>query len=68
MTDVHRSQWVSAEDVQRAVRLLMSAKPDLIVLGGDYVTWGDRKFVGPSAEALSALTRAARSVRDPRQP
>ena len=55
ITDVHRSQWVSAEDVQRAVRLLMSAKPDLVVLGGDFVTWGDRKFVGPSAEALSAL-------------
>ena len=56
MTDVHRSQWVSAEDVHHAVGLLMSAKPDLVVLGGDYVTWGDRKFVGPSAEALSALT------------
>jgi predicted MPP superfamily phosphohydrolase len=55
MTDVHRSQWVSADDVHRAVALLMSAKPDLVVLGGDYVTWGDRKFVGPSAEALSAL-------------
>ena len=35
-----------------AVAVLMAAKPDLIVLGGDYVTWGDRQFVGPSAEAL----------------
>ena len=43
MTDVHRSHWVSAEDVHRAVRLLMSEKPDLVVLGGDYVTWGDRQ-------------------------
>jgi predicted MPP superfamily phosphohydrolase len=56
MTDVHRSQWVSAEDVDLAVRLLMSEKPDLVVLGGDFVTWGDRKFVGPSAEGLSALS------------
>lgn len=55
MTDVHRSQWVSDDDVHAAVQLLMSAKPDLVVLGGDYVTWGDRTFVGPSAEALSAL-------------
>jgi predicted MPP superfamily phosphohydrolase len=55
ITDVHRSQWVSAEDVNHAVGLLMSAQPDLVVLGGDFVTWGDRKFVGPSAEALSAL-------------
>jgi predicted MPP superfamily phosphohydrolase len=55
MTDVHCSQWVSAEDVRQAVALLMSAKPDLVVLGGDFVTWGDRKYVGPSADALSAL-------------
>jgi predicted MPP superfamily phosphohydrolase len=55
ITDVHRSQWVSAEDVNHAVGLLMAAQPDLVVLGGDFVTWGDRKFVGPSAEALSAL-------------
>src|SRR5207245_6240010 len=36
--------------------LLMSARPDLIVLGGDYVTWGDREYVGPSAEALAPLS------------
>ena len=55
MTDVHRSRWVSAEDVAAAVTLLLAAAPDLIVLGGDYVTWGDPAFVGPAAEALSAL-------------
>jgi len=55
MTDVHRSQWVSAEDVLSAVGLLMSVQPDVIVLGGDYVTWGDRQYVGPSADALAAL-------------
>jgi hypothetical protein len=32
--------------IDRAVRLLMSESPDLIILGGDYVTWGDRRFVG----------------------
>jgi hypothetical protein len=55
ITDVHRSRWVSEEDVLAAVHLMMSAKPDLIVLGGDYVTWGDRQYVGASAEALSGL-------------
>lgn len=55
LTDVHRSRWVSHEDVARAVALLMGERPDLIVLGGDYVTWGDRYFVGPSAEALAPL-------------
>ena len=56
MTDVHRSEWVSAADLMRAVDLMMSAKPDLIVLGGDYVTWGDRRYVGPSAETLGGLS------------
>src|SRR5262245_26311931 len=55
LTDVHRSPWVSADDVDRGVRKLMEAKPDLIVLGGDYVTWGERAYVSPSAEALSPL-------------
>ncbi len=56
ISDVHRSRWVSAEDVTAAVTLLLSAAPDLIVLGGDYVTWGDPAFVGPAAEALAALS------------
>jgi predicted MPP superfamily phosphohydrolase len=55
ITDIHRSRWVTADDVLAAVTLMMSAAPDLIVLGGDYVTWGDRRFVGPAAEALSGL-------------
>src|SRR5262245_50143457 len=56
ITDVHRSRWVSHDDVVRAVGLLMNERPDLIVLGGDYVTWGDRQFVRPSAEALEPLS------------
>ena len=56
MTDLHRSQLVSHEDVARSVRVLMGELPDLIVLGGDYVTWGDRRYVAPSAEALASLS------------
>jgi predicted MPP superfamily phosphohydrolase len=56
ITDVHRSRWVSHEDVADAVKTLMAEKPDLIVLGGDYVTWGDRQFVTPAAEALAPLS------------
>jgi predicted MPP superfamily phosphohydrolase len=56
ITDVHRSRWVSHDDVIRAVELLNSARPDIIFLGGDYVTWGDRQYVGPSAEALASLS------------
>ena len=36
--------------------LVSAEHPDLIVLGGDYVTWGDRAFVGPVAELLAPLT------------
>jgi predicted MPP superfamily phosphohydrolase len=56
LTDVHRSQWVSDADVHDAARLLMGARPDLVVLGGDYVTWGDRHYVGAAADALSSLS------------
>jgi uncharacterized protein len=56
MTDVHCSQWASPEYVSRAVHKLMREHPDLIVLGGDYVTWRDRRFVTSSAEALAPLS------------
>ena len=56
ITDLHRSEMVPAEDVARAVSLMMNERPDIIVLGGDYVTWGDRSYVIPCAEALTGLT------------
>jgi predicted MPP superfamily phosphohydrolase len=56
LTDIHRSRWVSDADVAAAVSALMNEAPDLIVLGGDYVTWGDRQYVWPSARALHTLS------------
>jgi predicted MPP superfamily phosphohydrolase len=55
LTDVHHSRTVPASDVARAVELMMASEPDLIVLGGDYVTWGERAYVGPVAELLAPL-------------
>lgn len=55
LTDVHRSRWVSHEDVAHAVDVLMLERPDVIVLGGDYVTWADRQYMEPAAEALAPL-------------
>jgi uncharacterized protein len=58
LTDLHRSDTVTHEMADVAVRALLSEAPDLIVLGGDYVTWGggrSRRFVTPAAEALSPL-------------
>jgi len=56
ITDVHRSSLVSHDDVARAVSALTIERPDLVILGGDYVTWGDREYVISSAEALSPLS------------
>jgi predicted MPP superfamily phosphohydrolase len=56
LTDLHRSQTVSHEAVVAAVDMLMAERPDLILLGGDYVTWRDQRYVHPAAEALGALS------------
>ena len=55
LTDIHHSQMVPADDVTSAVQLTLAQHPDRIVLGGDYVTFGDRAFVGPVAELLAPL-------------
>src|SRR4051812_10045293 len=55
LTDIHHSRMVSADDVSEAVALTLSTQSDLIVLGGDYVTWGERAYVGPVAELLKPL-------------
>jgi uncharacterized protein len=55
ITDVHHSQTVPPEDVSRAVALLMQERPDLIALGGDYVTRADRAFIEPAADLLQPL-------------
>jgi hypothetical protein len=58
ITDVHHSSVVPAEDVIRAVSLLTEASPDIIVLGGDYVSFFDRQYAGPVAELLAPLAGA----------
>jgi predicted MPP superfamily phosphohydrolase len=63
VTDTHCSRTVAEEDIRESVSLTLAERPDLIVLGGDYVTWGgdrvasgDHHYVGPSAELLAPLT------------
>ncbi|MBI4520856.1 MAG: metallophosphoesterase [Gemmatimonadetes bacterium] len=56
ITDLHHSRMVAREDVEAAVDLMLSARPDLIVLGGDFITTGQREFITPCAEALARLT------------
>ncbi len=59
LTDLHRSALVSADLVDRAVSAALDAKPDLVVLGGDYVTNFDSRFAGPVAEVLGRLSAPA---------
>jgi predicted MPP superfamily phosphohydrolase len=55
LTDLHHSQFVSQADIARAVDLLLDARPDLVVLGGDYVSNRNRRYMRPCAEALAPL-------------
>ena len=58
ITDVHYSSVVSTGDVQLAVDLVKEANPDIVVLGGDYVSFFDRTYVSPVAELLAPLASA----------
>jgi predicted MPP superfamily phosphohydrolase len=55
LSDLHRSDTVPHELVAAAVTLVMNERPDLVILGGDYVTLGDRRYMEPAAEALALL-------------
>lgn len=55
LTDLHHSTIVPADEVSRAVALVNAEQPDLIVLGGDYVSFGERRFMAPVAERLGVL-------------
>jgi predicted MPP superfamily phosphohydrolase len=56
LTDIHRSQAVSHDMVASAVQLVMREQPDLILLGGDYVSFGDRRYAHRAADALAPLS------------
>jgi predicted MPP superfamily phosphohydrolase len=56
LTDLHRSATVSHDMIAGAVGLVMERHPDLIVIGGDYVTNRDRRYVQPAAAALAGLS------------
>lgn len=59
LTDLHRSAIVTADLIDRAVTMAMAERPDLIVLGGDFITSFDTRFAGPVAEVLGRLAAPA---------
>jgi predicted MPP superfamily phosphohydrolase len=56
LSDLHRSGTVSHQTIVTAVSAVMAGSPDLIILGGDYVTNRDRRFVHAAADALGGLS------------
>jgi predicted MPP superfamily phosphohydrolase len=56
LTDFHLTGDTVAKDIQLAIDLARAETPDLIVLGGDYITQQDRRFMGSCADLLKALT------------
>jgi uncharacterized protein len=59
LSDLHRSGTVSHQMIATAVSAVMADQPELIVLGGDYVTNFDHRYVQPAAEALAGLSASA---------
>ena len=59
LSDLHRSGTVSHQMIATAVSAVMADRPELIVLGGDYVTNFDHRYVQPAAEALAGLSASA---------
>lgn len=55
ITDIHVSATVPDEDVRTAVRLLSDAQPDLVALGGDYVSNFDTTRAVDAADLLAPL-------------
>lgn len=58
LADLHHGPAVSENDVARAVALLASTSPDLILLGGDYVSASPR-YAAPVAAILGEFVRGA---------
>ena len=56
LSDLHLGPNVSVKYLQRAVKLLMEKKPDLIVLTGDFVSRSSHyaKFIPPALEGIAA--------------
>ena len=55
LTDLHRSATVSHDMIANAVQMVMAHTPEVVIVGGDYVTNRDRRYVQPAAAALAGL-------------
>lgn len=56
LTDLHVSSSVPSVIVSTAVELLQAERPDVIVLGGDYISWFDTQYAETAAELFRPLS------------
>jgi uncharacterized protein len=56
ISDIHCGEFMPASRIAQAAELLMAERPDLILLGGDHVTWHDTKSLPACADGLSSLS------------
>lgn len=56
LTDLHVSSSVPSVIVSTAVELLQAERPDVIVLGGDYISWFDTQYAEPAADLFRPLS------------
>jgi predicted MPP superfamily phosphohydrolase len=54
LTDIHHDEWISIEQVRRAVDLANGLGADLVALTGDYVT-SRGELIGPAVKELARL-------------
>jgi len=58
ITDTHVGPFISQDDLARATALIAAEQPDLILLGGDFISESPR-YAGPTAEVLGQLVSSA---------
>jgi predicted MPP superfamily phosphohydrolase len=59
VSDTHVGPVISARDVDRAMALLFTAEPDILLLGGDYLSESPR-YIAETAAVLGSYVPAAR--------
>jgi predicted MPP superfamily phosphohydrolase len=56
ITDTHHSTFTSLPFIEHAVTLLQAEAPDMVVLGGDYVTLRNRRYIPDAAAPFARLS------------
>lgn len=59
ITDTHHSAYTSLPFIAQAVSMVMQEAPDMVVLGGDYVTRRNRRYIGDAAAPFARLRAPA---------